>query len=160
MNDTPDEPKLIELAPAKATKADAQRVVGRRLPDELFEMDQLWGRRILVVREIGDTQYGRIYIPQNQQAPKSSGWVIAAGPLVGTPAPGAPGWSPFYADELILKRVLFGSFAGVELPVVEDPRKKSDAEFAAGVEAGEEEQPHAVDRPYIIIQDLDVFWSY
>jgi hypothetical protein len=123
-------------------------------------MDQIWGRRLLVVREIGDTSYGHIIIPRNQQQAKSTGWVVAAGPLVGTPAPGSPGWSPFYADEIILRRVLFGSYAGVELPVTEDPLKKSDEEFAQGVEDGFEEQHSPVDRPYIIITDLDVFWSY
>ena len=154
------EPEYIELRPARADKAEAELAVGRRLPDELFEMDQVWGRRLLIVREQGDTSYGHIIIPRNQQDPKSTGWVIAAGPLVGTPAPGAPGWSPYYAGDLLLKRVLFGAYAGVELPVVEDPLKHSDGEFAERVEGGYEEQPHAVDRPYIIITDLDVFWSY
>lgn len=157
---TTNEPEYIELKPAKAYKADAEERCGRKLPDELFEMDQVWGRRLLIVREAGDTSYGHILIPRNQQDPKSTGWVIAAGPLVGTPAPGMAGWSPFYAEELLLRRVLFGAFAGVELPVVEDPLKKSAEEFAEGVAEGYEEQPHAVDRPYIIIQDLDVFWSY
>lgn len=155
-----DSENYITLVPAKANKADAEKCVGRRLPDELFEMDQVWGRRLLIVREAGDTSYGHIIIPRNQQDAKTTGWVVAAGPLVGTPAPGMPGWSPYYANELILKRVLFGAFAGVELPVVEDPLKRGDAEFASDVEQGYEEQPHAVDRPYIIITDLDVFWSY
>ena len=155
-------PIEIELAPAKASKEQAEKVVGRKLPDELFDMDQLWGRRVLVAAESPESTYGRLVIPKSIQkkGAKTSGWVIACGPLVGTPAPGMPGWSPFYADELILKRVLFGSVVGVELPVMEDPGKKTDSEFAEWIEAGEAGAGEVLARPYIIMTDCDIYWSY
>jgi hypothetical protein len=155
------EGEYIELKPAKARKRAAELVVGRTLPDELFDMDQIWGRRILVVAESPETTYGHIIIPKSVQArePKTTGWVVAAGPLVGTPAPGQSGWSPFYAEDLILKRVLFRAHVGTELPVVEDPGKKTDKEFSEWIEAGET-SAEVLARPYIIMNDLDVLWSY
>ena len=157
-----EQDEFIELRPAKADRAEAERTVGRRLPDELFDIEQVWGRRVLVVAESPEATYGRLLIPKSVQArdPKTTGWVIAAGPLVGTPAPGAPGWSPWYADELLLRRVLFGSYAGVELPIIEDPGKKDDSEFAEWLEAGEAGSGEVLARPYIIMSDIDIYWSY
>ena len=151
------------LTPAKADQKAAEEVVGRTLPYELFGMDQVWGRRVLVVAESPQSTYGKLIIPKTIQAkgPKTTGWVIAAGPLVGTPAPGAPGWSPFYADELLLKRVLFSAHAGVELPIDKDPGTLSDKEFAEWIEAGDDVGPGEVlARPYIIMSDIDIYWSY
>ena len=93
---------------AKATQAEAEQVVGRKLPSDLFSFDQLWGRRILVVREQEDTKSGLIVIPETAQIVKTTGWVIAAGPDVGIPdqALALQGWSPFIPAELLLKKVL------------------------------------------------------
>lgn len=157
------EEEYIELRAAKADQAAAELVVGRKLPDDLFGMEQVWGRRVLVVAESPQATYGRLVIPKTVQArgPKTTGWVIAAGPLVGTPAPGAPGWSPFYAEELLLKRVLFSAHAGVELPVEKDPGKMDDKSFAEWVESGEDVgQGEVLARPYIIMSDIDIYWSY
>ena len=147
---------------AKASKPQAEQVIGRPLPDELFDFTLVWGRRLLIVAESPERTYGHIVIPKSIQArePKTTGWVIAAGPLVGEPASGLPGWSPYLPQDLILKRVLFSAFAGVELPVVEDPGTKSDREFADWVEAGEGGSGEVLARPYLIISDGDVYWSY
>lgn len=152
---------ILPFAPAKASKAAAEQVVGRELPDELFDMDQVWGRRILVVCESPEAMYGHIVIPKHlrDREPKTTGWVTAAGPWVGTPAPGSNGWSPFTPQELLLKRVLFSAYVGHELPVAKDPGKLSNKEFAEWVES-EGGGDRVLARPYLIMTDLDIFWSY
>lgn len=137
---------------AKASKEEAEAVVGRKLPADLFGYDQIWGRRILVVREQEETRYGSIWIPAQSQTSKTTGWVISAGPEIGVPEPGTAGWSPFSPKELLLKRVLFGLWAGTDMPVSEDPG-------AANIEVDGEIRPALV-RPYIGMTDLDIIWSW
>ena len=151
---------------AKASKSEAEAVVGRPLPVELFEFDQIWGRRVLVVCESPEVLYGSIVIPIAALArePRTTGWVVACGPWVGTPEQGLPGWSPFPPEELLLKRVLFSAFAGTDLPVTQDPGKMSNKEFAEWVEAGEQHSERTGRRlsaPYLLLgSDGDIFWSY
>ena len=155
----------VEPTAAKASKPEAEAVVGRPLPIELFEFDRIWGRRVLVVCESPEVVYGSIIIPSTALAkePRTTGWVVACGPYVCIPESGIPGWSPFSPEELLLKRVMFSAFAGTELPVTKDPGKLTDKQFTEWVEAGEQhsERGRVLSRPYILLgSDGDIFWSY
>ena len=129
---------------------DAAAVVGRRLPDDLFKFVP-WGRRLIVVREPPELTYGSIIIPASVRSDqqKSVGWVISAGPDVGfadlsgrTPA----GLSPVNATEILLRKVLFGKYAGTPF-LVQDAKDVDDL-------YQDRDQKHL--NPYILMTDADI----
>lgn len=144
---TPEESEGPVLR-AVANKIMAEAAVGRILPVELF-MLQLWGRRVIVVREEAEAKIGSIIIPERNQAAKSAGWVISCGPEVGMPEHGVAGWSPYSPKDLLLKKVFFGRYAGIALPVM------------AQNEDGTWEVPRSdMESEYIMMTDLDILANF
>ena len=139
-----------------ANKAVAEKVCGRRLPGELFQLD-LWGRRVLICREPSERRYGSIILPTNDQYEKSAGWILACGELVGLPEPGAPGWSPYNPDMLLLKKVFFRKWAGEGIPVLEDPDDKTDEELDEEVQSGRASgDSDDNESTFVLMTDLDI----
>ena len=121
---SPDPAREYRTVGAVADRQAAEVVCGRPLPKELFE-PSWWGRLVLVVREETEKMIGSIVLPETSQDrnPKSLGWVISAGPLVGSWEPGLKNQCPFGPDEILLRKVMFGRYSGIGVPVVtEDGR--------------------------------------
>jgi len=152
--EVPEGPRLWEAAKALSL-AVVEAVSGVKLPDEALEFDQLWGRRILVVREPPDKHKGLIEIPDPARTRKVTGWVIACGVEVGIPVPTdqvRPGYSPFPPEELLLKRVLFSAYAGQPVTFTVDGDHPNYAELRDF----ERDQT----TPLLLMTDLDIMWSY
>jgi len=117
-----EEPFAVAEAPkaAVADRGAAQVVCSRDLPAELFTAAPL-GRRILVVRELPEDKVGSIIVPDTVQDkhPKSAGWVISAGPFVGEFEGSFAQLCHYRAEEILLRKFLFGRWAGIGVPVVD-----------------------------------------
>ena len=146
-----EQPYFNTLPPGEVAIADqgiAEQVIGRKLPAELFTIE-LWGRRVIVIREPPERKHGSIILVNPEKHPKSTGWVIMAGPDVGTPTfDPLRGPSPFLPSELLLRRVLFGRYAGLPMPVQLDPQAK-DAEELGDFASD-------ADTPALMLTDMDI----
>lgn len=111
----PTDVRMYLPEPLRAPREMIERLAGRTLPDEVFKL-RPWGRRILVVRQEGPEEIGGIWLPDQAKEPLSVGWVVAVGPLVGTPHPEYGGWIGDPVD-LLGRKVLFGKYAGQALLV-------------------------------------------
>lgn len=94
--------------------------LGRELPSEVYEQI-LTGRRILVAPQPVDEKWGLLWKPRSaterEKLQMGAGWVLAVGPLVGTP--GAPHVAGSVLcdkpEDLLGCRVLFKAYTGVAL---------------------------------------------
>ena len=138
---------------AIALQASAETVCGRKLPTELFNLGELWWRRIIVIREPPEVKHGSIILVRPEKHPKSTGWVIAVGPDVGQPTfDSNRGASPYLPEELILRRVLFGRYAGMPIPV----------QVESGEPDFDELKDFASDEttPALMMTDMDIYASF
>ena len=100
--------------PVIANKSRLEAHIGMLLPADLFKFAP-WGNRILVVREPAIRKIGEIIVPEVAVEKLAEGWVLSAGPDVGTDCPYSP-------ERLIGCKVVFGKYAGDNLDVTtKDP---------------------------------------
>jgi hypothetical protein len=133
---------------------DIARVVGRRLPAELFKFVP-WGRRLLAVREPPAMRYGSIIIPASVRADqqKSVGWILSAGPDVGKSDPSGrtpAGIAPAPGIHLLLRCVLFGKYVGT--PFLVNEKESQEVVDLYGGDPGDQKYLN----PYILLTDADI----
>ena len=125
-------PEPTKPKAAIADQKAAELACGRDLPSELFEM-KLLGRRILVVRELPEEKtVAGIIIPDTVQDkhPKSAGWVVSAAPFVGEFEGSFAVFAHFLPQEILLRKFLFGRYAGIGLPVMgKDGRTRGSTDY-------------------------------
>ena len=104
--------------PLIAQRAPFERLVGREIPEAVFQFWP-WGRRIIVARATPDRRSkGGIYYPDQTIEPPTRGWVLSVGPDVGLYTADLGG-CPFRREQLLGCEVLFGCYAGQPLHVGE-----------------------------------------
>lgn len=127
--------------------------VNRRLPGDLFQL-QPFGRRIIVVREPAADKYkGIIDIPKVAQRVPSVGWVVAAGPQVGTIAGGNVAPIQYTPNELVGRKVQFGRIAGSAILIMEDSEEEAQKvrDYHGQWDRADYEAP------YLLMNDLDLW---
>lgn len=105
---------LVTGYPMMLDQNEAEQVTGYRpLPAELFDHLPL-GRRIIVVREKPRERHGLIIVPEKSRAPRTSGWVIAAGPDIGLPntLTAAAGRWPWPPVTILGAQIVFPFYSG------------------------------------------------
>ena len=112
-------PMPMIARPCVADQAWLEDIIGRSLPEELFDFYP-FGRRIVVVRaetqkahEVGDGKV--LHIPDQAQQPPTYGWVLSAGQDVGSPSSTERGGAPVMSHRLVGCKVLFGVYSGQPL---------------------------------------------
>lgn len=117
--------------PISLTQDQAEAVIGRKLPTELFQFVPL-GHRIVVVREKPKTMHGKLHIPARSQTARAAGWVVAVGPDVGKGIPNWVGRWPWPREQLLGAHIVFGAYAGQALMIDSDSTLDEWVEEAGG----------------------------
>lgn len=135
-------PPALPPRPCFGNRAVLEAACGHPIPDDVWAFVP-WGRRLVVVRESPEQLYrGKIIIPPTAQVELTQGWVVSAGPLVGTATqPGAAGPSHFGPADLVERKVLFGKYAGTNFSA-------EPVSGEAGVDAS---------AGYVILRDEDLY---
>jgi len=102
-----------------ANQAKLEALLGRKLPDELFQF-QPWGYRVVVTRDEPLRKIGGIHLPDSSLVPPARGTVVSVGHQVGRNFNAATNICPLPASQLLGATVLFGNYAGQSLKI--DPR--------------------------------------
>ena len=105
--------------PLISDKAKLEKIIGRELPEAVFDLKP-WGHRIIVVREdpVKITE-GGIHIPDAAVRPVAAGWVLSVGHCVGLERMGSVGFCPFEREYLLGTKVVFAAHAGVNIKLTD-----------------------------------------
>ncbi len=132
-------------------RAERERGFRRVLPTNLFTITP-WARRCIMLRYPPPDVSDILVAPDNTNREVAVGRVFAAGPAVGTPDPGKPGWSPWRPVDLVGREVQFAKYGGHGWHIEESDEKSE--RFIR------EYYNERVGHPYVCINDNDIWGEF